>query len=132
MAKTLTAGDSGMIDPEALRRYVSRCESLVRERKAISVDLKEVYDEAKEAGFVTAQIRQLVRESMMEPLTLKSHLEQMDSLRGVLGWFADTPLGEAAILQGAATQLAASPAAKRRGRPRKPKQEEMGEPVGSA
>ncbi len=127
MARSLSANDSaghnsgGMVDGEALRRYVSRAMSLLEARDEISEDLKEVYAEAKDAGFVTAQLRQIVREQRMEPLTLESHLEAMDMLRHALGGLADTPLGEAAV---AAAE--APPAEKpRRGRPRSPMADAM-------
>ena len=98
-SKDATAGDnsSGMIDGEALRRYVSRCVALMEQRAEISADMAEVYEEAKEAGFVTKQLRQLVKEQMMEPLTLESHLEAMDALRHALGGLAEMPLGAAAV-----------------------------------
>ncbi len=101
MARSLSASDGhnsgGMIDGESLRRFVSRAMSLLEERDGINEDLKEVYAEAKEAGFVTQQLRQIVREQRMEPLTLEAHLESMDALRHALGGLADTPLGEAAV-----------------------------------
>ncbi len=111
----------GMVDGEALRRYVSRAMALLEERDSVGEALKEVYAEAKEAGFVTAQLRQIVKEQRMEPLTLQSHLDAMDMLRHALGGLADTPLGEAAVAA-AETPPAEKP---RRGRPRSPMADAM-------
>ena len=119
MARSLSSKDSaghnsgGIIDGEALRRYVSRAMALLEERDALGEDLKEVYAEAKEAGFVTAQLRQIVREQRMEPLMLESHLEAMDMLRHALGVLSDTPLGEAAV-----QREQEAPATRKPGRPR--------------
>src|SRR6266700_5377460 len=104
MAKTLKVGDNGrghnsggMIDGEALKRYVDRVVNLMEDRKALNEDIKQVYEESKDAGFVTKLLRQLVKEAMMEPEVLEDHLAQMDALRHALGRFGDTPLGEAAV-----------------------------------
>src|SRR6266550_1039074 len=106
------AGDNsgGMIDGEALHRYVSRLKALLKERDEIGEDVKEVYKEAKEAGFVIAQLRQIVKEERMEPLTLQAHLAAMDMLRHALG---GTPLGDAA-LDAAEAHIAKSTASHRR------------------
>jgi uncharacterized protein (UPF0335 family) len=101
MAKNLSSHreghNSGMIDGSALKKYVDRLLSLTGERKALNQDFKEVYEEAKEAGFVTAQLRQLVREQAMDPEVVSDNLTQMDSMRHALGQLSDTPLGNAAI-----------------------------------
>jgi uncharacterized protein (UPF0335 family) len=91
--------NSGMIDGAALQNYVRRVISLTEERKALNDDIKEVYEEAKEAGFVTKHIRQLVREQMMDQDELADHLNYMESLRHALGQLSDTPLGNAAERQ---------------------------------
>lgn len=88
---------TGMIDGAALRRYVDRVIKLHEERATINEDIKVIYEEAKEAGFVTKQLRQIVREQMMEPDVLNEHLNQLDALRHALGQFASTALGEAAM-----------------------------------
>ena len=59
--------------------------------------IKEIVAEAKEAGHVPKHLRQIVRESRLEPDVRKDHLATLDQMRRELGWFADTPLGEAAL-----------------------------------
>lgn len=55
MAKT------GGIAAERLQQIVARIERLEEEKKAIADDIKEVYAEAKGAGFDTKILRQVVR-----------------------------------------------------------------------
>lgn len=121
----------GVINQEALGRYVDRIEALHVERDELTADIKAVYDEAKSAGFVTAVLRQIVRERRMEPDERHDHYALLDSYRRALGMLADTPLGEAAMARAAAPKPRAfaeqtlSPP-RRRGRPRKP------DPIASA
>jgi uncharacterized protein (UPF0335 family) len=86
----------GMIDRESLGRYVARVLELEKERSEISEVINEVYAEAKEAGFVTKLLRQLVREQKMDPRVLEEHLAQMDAYRHALGQLTGTPLGTVA------------------------------------
>ena len=54
------AGDN-LIAAERLRHIVARIERLEEEKKALADDIKEVYAEAKGAGFDTKIIRQIIR-----------------------------------------------------------------------
>ena len=85
----------GMIDRDALTRYVDRVLVLHNERKTINTDIGEVYEEAKSAGFVTKIIRQIVREKQMDAEERAAHYNLLDTYRHALGMLADTPLGEA-------------------------------------
>jgi uncharacterized protein (UPF0335 family) len=94
------------IETETLDRYVSRLEALHDERGELNASIKEVYDEAKNAGFVTAIIRQIVKERRMEETERHDHYALLDAYRSALGMLADLPLGEAAT-QRAEDDLAA-------------------------
>jgi uncharacterized protein (UPF0335 family) len=100
MAKNLSSHgeghNSGKVDGAELRKYLDRLISLSEDRKALNEDFKQVYEEAKEAGFVTKHVRQLLREKLMEPEVLEDQLSYMDALRHALGQLSDTPLGNAA------------------------------------
>jgi uncharacterized protein (UPF0335 family) len=137
MAKTLRSEIpdqfGGVINEQALERYVSRIENLHNERKSLNEDIKEVYGEAKDAGFDTTILREIVRERQMEEPARHSRYALLDSYRRALGMLADTPLGEAAMRQAEAEtsngagrarkprSFAEQPitAPRRRGRPRK-------------
>lgn len=87
---------AGMIDSTSLKRDVDRIITLMKDRKALNNDMKEIYEKLKDAGHVTRQVRQLVREAMMDQSILQEHLEGMDSLRHAIGILRGTPLGDAA------------------------------------
>jgi uncharacterized protein (UPF0335 family) len=99
----------GVINREALGRYVDRIERLHVDRDAITGDIKEVYTEAKNAGFVTGIIRQIVRERRMEDAERHDHYALLDSYRAALGMLADTPLGQAAMAEVENTTRRAAP-----------------------
>ena len=103
MAKTLRSEIldqfGGVINEQALERYVSRIENLHNERKSLNEDIKEVYGEAKDAGFDTTILREIVRERQMEEPARHSRYALLDSYRRALGMLADTPLGQAAMRQ---------------------------------
>ena len=115
------------VNADALRSYVDRVELLHDQRDGVTESIREVYREAKDAGFDTTTLREIVRERRMEPEARHSRYALLASYRDVLGMLADTPLGDAAIARELATQNAfgddtepppfAEP--KRRGRPRK-------------
>jgi uncharacterized protein (UPF0335 family) len=96
-----------------LRDYVERVVKLHEERDELNTDIKAVYEEAKEAGFVTARLREVVREYRLDAETRHDRYAVLNLYRDALGLFADTELGKAAI----AEAEAAPP--RRRGRPRK-------------
>jgi uncharacterized protein (UPF0335 family) len=85
------------IDREALNRYVGRVLELHNERAELNASIAEVYEEAKNAGFVTKIIRQIVTEQKMEADERNSHYALLDTYRHALGMLADTPLGTAAL-----------------------------------
>ena len=80
-----------------LRALVERIERLEEEKAAIAGDIKDVYAEAKGAGFDTKILRKVVA------LRKKDHAERqeeaaiLDMYLEALGMLADTPLGQAAI-----------------------------------
>jgi len=53
--------DVGGIASDRLKSFVERVERLEEEKKGIADDIKEVYAEAKSAGFDVKIIRQIIR-----------------------------------------------------------------------
>ncbi|MCH7935980.1 MAG: DUF2312 domain-containing protein [Proteobacteria bacterium] len=51
----------GGISTERLRSFVDRIERLEEEKQALAADIREVYSEAKGAGFDVKVMRQLIR-----------------------------------------------------------------------
>jgi uncharacterized protein (UPF0335 family) len=116
-------GDNGFVNAEALRGYVGRVENLHEQRDALNADIRQVYAEAKDAGFDTTTLREIVREQRMDGEARTARYAMLDQYRRALGMLADTPLGEAAEQSFGQrfprpVPFAEQPA-RRRGRPRK-------------
>lgn len=119
----------GMVNSDALRSYVSRIVSLHDDRDALNGDIREVYKEAKDGGFDTTTLREVVREQRMESEARHSRYALLDTYRHALGMLADTPLGESAVQRAESEQpavrrprpFAEQPVKRSRGRPRKPR-----------
>lgn len=58
--------DTAGIAADRLKSFIERIEHLEEEKKALSEDLKEVYAEAKAAGFDNKIMRQIVRLRKMD------------------------------------------------------------------
>ena len=67
---------SGGIAADRLRSIVERIERLEEERKALGSDIKDIYTEAKSAGFQAPIIRKVIAARKQEP----SELEEADML----------------------------------------------------
>jgi hypothetical protein len=88
----------GAIDGEQLKKRVAEAAELMTEQKKLGEDLKELCREADEAGVCSkSELRRRARESLMDPEILQSQLQRDADLRAALGWFAEEPLGKAAI-----------------------------------
>ncbi|HET6236450.1 MAG TPA: GapR family DNA-binding domain-containing protein, partial [Acetobacteraceae bacterium] len=55
------AAKTGGIAADRLRSLVERIERLEEERKALGSDIRDIYAEAKSAGFDVKVLRQLIR-----------------------------------------------------------------------
>ena len=61
---------------DRLRSIVERIERLEEERKALGSDIKDLYSEAKSAGFDIKVLRQLIRIRKQEP----AEIEEQETL----------------------------------------------------
>ena len=87
MALDAVEGDrkAGGIAADRLRSLIERIERLEEERKALGSDIKDVYAEAKSAGFDVAIIRQLIRIRRREPAEVEEEESLLDVYRAALG-----------------------------------------------
>lgn len=89
MAKRKKDEDGGSghnsISADRLRSIVERVERLEEERKALAGDIKDIYAEAKSAGFDVKAIRALVKERKSEPADMEEFLTLLDVYRRALG-----------------------------------------------
>jgi uncharacterized protein (UPF0335 family) len=79
------AAQWGNISTERLRSLVERIERLEEEKKALSSDIKDIFAEAKSAGFDVKALRQLIKERKLEPAEVEEQETVLDVYRRALG-----------------------------------------------
>ena len=77
--------DTGGIAADRLRSIIERIERLEEERKALAGDIKDIYAEAKSAGFDPKVIRRIVSIRKQEPADVEEHETLLDLYRRALG-----------------------------------------------
>ncbi len=70
---------------ERLRSIIERVERLEEERKALANDIKDIFSEAKSAGFDVKVIRQLIRIRKQEPAEVEEQETLLDIYRRAIG-----------------------------------------------
>ena len=75
----------GGIAADRLRSIIERIERLEEERKALGNDIKDIYSEAKSAGFDVKVIRAIVRIRKQEPAEVEEQESLLDVYRRALG-----------------------------------------------
>ncbi len=75
----------GGIAADRLRSLIERIERLEEERKALAGDIKDIYAEAKSAGFDVKVIRQIIRIRAQEPAEVEEQENLLDVYRRALG-----------------------------------------------
>ncbi len=76
---------TGGIAGDRLRSIVDRIERLEEERRALAGDIKDIYAEAKSAGFDVKVLRQLIRIRKEEPAEVEEQETLLDVYRRALG-----------------------------------------------
>jgi uncharacterized protein (UPF0335 family) len=76
---------SGGVAVDRLRSLVERIEKLEEERKALGSDIKDIYAEAKSAGFDPKVLRQLIRIRKQEAAEVEEQETMLDIYRRALG-----------------------------------------------
>jgi len=77
--------ETGGIAADRLRSLIERVERLEEERKALGSDIKDIYAEAKSAGFDVKVIRQIIRIRRQEPAEVEEQESLLDIYRRALG-----------------------------------------------
>jgi len=77
--------EPGGIAADRLRSIVERIERLEEEKKALGNDIKDIYAEAKSAGFDVKVLRQIVRLRKQEPAEVEEQETLLDLYRRALG-----------------------------------------------
>lgn len=77
--------DVGGIAADRLRSIVERIERLEEERKALAGDIKDIFAEAKSAGFDVKVLRQVISLRKKEPAEVEEQETLLDLYRRALG-----------------------------------------------
>lgn len=87
MAKPVSEEEikSGGLAVDRLRSIVDRIERLEEERKALGNDIKDIYSEAKSAGFDPKVLKQLIRIRKQEAAEVEEQETMLDIYRRALG-----------------------------------------------
>jgi uncharacterized protein (UPF0335 family) len=75
----------GGVAADRLRSVIERIERLEEERKALAADIKDIFAEAKSAGFDVKVIRQIIRLRKQEPAEVEEQETLLDIYRRALG-----------------------------------------------
>ena len=84
MAKKPDA-DVGGIAADRLRSIIERIERLEEERAALGSDIKDIYAEAKSAGFDTKVVRQIISIRKKEPAEVEEQETLLNTYMRALG-----------------------------------------------
>ncbi len=79
------APEVGGIAVERLRSLIERIERLEEERRSLGSDIKDIFAEAKGAGFDVKVLRQIIRLRKQEPAEIEEHESLLDVYRRALG-----------------------------------------------
>ena len=80
-----TTTQAGGVAADRLRSIVERAENLNAERKALGEDLKDLFSEAKSAGFDPKVIRAVIKIRAQEPAEVEEQETLLDVYRRALG-----------------------------------------------
>lgn len=75
----------GGIAVDRLRSIIDRVERLEEERKALGADIRDVFQEAKSAGFDVKVVKQILKLRKQEPAEIEEQETLLDIYRRALG-----------------------------------------------
>lgn len=82
---------------DRLKNLVERIERLEEERKNLQADIKDIYTEAKSAGFDVKVLRMVIASRKKDQAEWEEQQALLETYMRALGQLADTPLGKAAM-----------------------------------
>ena len=83
--------DRGGVAGERLKSFIERIERLEEEKRALAADIKEVYSEAKGAGFDVKTIRELIKIRRMDEDDFDEREALLDTYKRALGMMPQRP-----------------------------------------
>lgn len=82
---------------DRLKSIVERIERLEEERKNLQADIKDIFTEAKSAGFDTKVLRMVIASRKKDQVEWEEQQALLETYMKALGPLSDTPLGRAAM-----------------------------------
>ena len=95
----MTMGHNSSVNSATAKRLLSiieRIEALEAERKNLGEDVKDIYREAKSAGYDTPTIRLIIKHRAEDAAKREEREALLETYMAALGQLADTPLGKVA------------------------------------
>jgi len=83
--------DRGGVAGDRLKSFIERIERLEEEKRALAADIKEVYSEAKGAGFDVKTIRELIKIRRMDEDDFDEREALLDTYKRALGMMPQRP-----------------------------------------
>ncbi|HKX09868.1 MAG TPA: DUF2312 domain-containing protein [Stellaceae bacterium] len=77
--------DRGGVAGERLKSFIERVERLEEEKRALAADIKDVYSEAKGAGFDVKTMREIIKIRRMDEEDLDEREALLDTYMRALG-----------------------------------------------
>lgn len=93
-------GHNSSVNADTAKRLLSiieRIEALEAEKKNLAQDVKDIYWEAKRAGFDAPTIRLIIKRRAEDEAKREEREALLEIYLNALGQLADTPLGKAAV-----------------------------------
>jgi uncharacterized protein (UPF0335 family) len=84
-AAAVKSEESTGVSAERLRTFVKRIEKVEEDKAAVAEDLKEIYGEAKSAGFDTKIIRKIITLRRLEIEKRREQEELLELYKSALG-----------------------------------------------
>ena len=93
-------GHNSAVNQDTAKRLLSiieRIERLEEEKKALASDVKDIFTEAKSAGFNVPTIRAIIKHRAEDAAKRAEREALLETYLAALGQLSDTPLGNAAM-----------------------------------
>jgi len=84
-ANTSTPSSVGGVSGDRLKQYIERVERLEEEKAGLAEDIRDVYAEAKSAGFETKIMRQIVKLRKMDHQKRQEQEELLELYKSAIG-----------------------------------------------
>jgi uncharacterized protein (UPF0335 family) len=82
-------GDNTGVAADRLRSIIERIERMNEEIKGLQEDRREIFTEAKSAGYDAKALRAIIRRRAQDAQDRKEHEETVDLYLQALGWLDD-------------------------------------------